>query len=85
MAMAHAIVAEQTIRAPLDDKHAALAAYRQRIADVKATIPAQRLLVFDVSEGWVPLCGFLGVPVPGAPFPRTNSAPEFWEHASKKD
>lgn len=38
-------------------------------------IPAERLLVFDVSEGWAPLCQFLGVAVPEEePFPRTNDA-----------
>ena len=42
---------------------------------VKREIPAERLLVFDVSEGWAPLCQFLGVAVPEEePFPRTNEA-----------
>ena len=35
--------------------------------------PAERLLVYDVSEGWAPLCAFLGEPVPAAPFPHLNS------------
>ena len=39
-------------------------------------MPAARLLVFDVREGWPPLCAFLGVPVPDAPFPRVNDADE---------
>ena len=39
---------------------------------------AQRLLVFDVKEGWEPLCAFLGVPVPaGEPFPHVNDAADF--------
>ncbi len=46
---------------------------------VKATIPADRLLVFEVRQGWEPLCGFLGAPVPDEPFPRTNDRAEFWE------
>ena len=46
-------------------------------AEVRRHIPAQRLLVFDVAEGWAPLCDFLGVPVPEAPFPNTNSVREF--------
>ncbi|MCW3473589.1 sulfotransferase family protein [Limobrevibacterium gyesilva] len=77
--MAHAIIAEQTFNAPPGDREAALSAYRQRTEDVKAAIPADRLLVFDVAEGWAPLCAFLGAAVPDAPFPRTNSADEFWE------
>ena len=46
---------------------------------VKATIPADRLLVYQVSEGWGPLCEFLGAEVPDEPFPRTNDRAEFWE------
>ncbi|NOX68973.1 MAG: hypothetical protein GXP15_07295 [Gammaproteobacteria bacterium] len=46
---------------------------------VKATIPASQLLVFEVKEGWEPLCEFLGTPVPDEPFPRTNNREEFWD------
>lgn len=46
---------------------------------VKAAIPADRLLVFEVKDGWGPLCDFLGVAAPGTPFPRTNDRKEFWE------
>jgi hypothetical protein len=46
---------------------------------VKAAIPASQLLVYEVKEGWAPLCAFLGAPVPADPFPRTNSRIEFWD------
>ena len=46
---------------------------------VKSAIPAESLLVFQVKEGWGPLCEFLGVPVPEGDFPRTNNREEFWE------
>jgi len=39
-------------------------------------VPADRLLVFSAGDGWAPLCGFLGVPVPDAPYPRVNSRDE---------
>lgn len=45
--------------------------------EVKQTVPSDRLLVWSVQEGWEPLCEFLEVPVPDAPFPRTNDAKEF--------
>jgi hypothetical protein len=51
---------------------------------VKAAIPADRLLVFQVQEGWGPLCDFLGVRAPSDPFPRTNDRAEFWEIVSGK-
>ncbi len=49
---------------------------------VKAAIPTDRLLVFDVKQGWAPLCAFLGVPIPDMPFPRTNDRAEFWDKVS---
>ncbi|MCT8328878.1 sulfotransferase family protein [Albidovulum sediminis] len=59
------------------DKASAIAAYRAHNARVRATIPAGRLLVMDVRQGWGPLCDFLGTDVPDAPFPRTNARAEF--------
>jgi len=51
--------------------------FRRHTEAVIERIPADRLLVYDVSEGWEPLCTFLGVPVPGTPFPAENSRAEF--------
>ncbi|GGO21991.1 sulfotransferase family protein [Microbispora rosea subsp. aerata] len=51
----------------------AVAAYHRHVAAVRAAVPAGRLLVFDVREGWGPLCDFLGVAAPPAePFPHLN-------------
>lgn len=60
-----------------------IAAFERHVAGVRATIPAERLLEFEASQGWEPLCAFLGVPVPDDPFPRTNSREEFWQHVEK--
>ncbi|WP_420458120.1 sulfotransferase family protein [Neolewinella sp.] len=46
-------------------------------ARIQATVPSERLLVFNVRQGWEPLCTFLGVPVPAAAFPRSNGRGEF--------
>ncbi|WP_299641160.1 sulfotransferase [Devosia sp.] len=48
-------------------------------AQLEATVPAERLLVFDVRSGWEPLCAFLGAAIPDMPYPRTNSTREFNE------
>jgi Sulfotransferase domain len=46
--------------------------------NVQRTIPADRLLVFDLEDGWEPLCKFLDVPVPpGMPFPHLNDTATF--------
>lgn len=49
---------------------------------VKKTIPANQLLVFEVKDGWEPLCAFLDVPVPAGEFPRTNHREEFWDRVN---
>ena len=54
-------------------------------AEVKAAIPADRLLVHSAKDGWDPLCAFLGVPVPDGDYPRTNSKEEFFQHMTKAD
>jgi len=54
------------------DKDDAIEKFKQHNEDVKATVPPERLLVFNVKEGWEPLCEFLGVPVPDEPFPHEN-------------
>lgn len=76
--MANAVITEQTFAGSLADKDSVIAAFEQRTQDVRAAIPADRLLEFDVREGWQPLCGFLDCPVPDGDFPRSNSVDEFW-------
>ncbi|WP_439106707.1 sulfotransferase family protein [Congregibacter sp.] len=46
---------------------------------VKAAIPASQLLVFQVKEGWGPLCEFLNMESPDSEFPRTNDRAGFWK------
>ena len=45
--------------------------------EVQRTVPAERLLVWRVEDGWQPLCEFLEVPVPDSPFPHVNDTTEF--------
>jgi hypothetical protein len=47
--------------------------------EVKANVPAERLLVWDVSQGWEPLCEFMELPVPSEPFPNVNDSKVFVE------
>ena len=51
--------------------------FRRHTAEVERTIPAERLLIYQVGEGWERLCAFLGVPVPDTPYPSENSTAEF--------
>ena len=50
----------------------ALQKYRDHYVDIKATVPKDRLLEYELGSGWKPLCEFLGKPVPNVPFPHLN-------------
>jgi len=65
------------------DKKAMIAKFNEWNEKVKATVPADRLLVYDIKQGWEPLCTFLNIPVPEAPFPRTNSKDSFQKRVDK--
>jgi len=43
---------------------------------IKKALPAERLLVYEVKDGWEPLCAFLGVSIPTRPYPRVNTRKE---------
>jgi Sulfotransferase domain len=65
-------------RGRFEDRAFAIDAFNRHNDQVRRDVPAERLLVYQVSEGWAPLCAFLGVAVPeGKPFPHLNDAAEF--------
>ncbi|NIJ41103.1 hypothetical protein FHS78_001384 [Parvibaculum indicum] len=74
--MGREIVLERTFGGDISEAHA-VEAFKAHEEEVKRTIPADRLLVFEAKMGWEPLCDFLGVKVPETPYPRTNSSEEF--------
>jgi hypothetical protein len=45
--------------------------------EVKRTVPAERLLVWEPADGGEPLCEFLGVDVPAEPLPHANDRETF--------
>lgn len=59
------------------DKEFAKKIFYQHIEEVKAAVPADQLLVYDVKEGWEPLCKFLGKPVPKGDVPHLNKKENF--------
>ena len=52
-----------------EDRDHAVAVFRRWPDEVSTRVPAERLLVWDVEEGWESLSRFLGVAVPEEPFP----------------
>lgn len=60
-----------------EERDHVLRVFTDHIDEVKRSVPAERLLVYQVSQGWEPLCAFLGVPIPDSPFPRVNETATF--------
>lgn len=60
-----------------EDKDYAIDLFNRNTKEVKDTVPVDRLLIFNVAEGWEPLCRFLGVEAPDMPFPRVNDRETF--------
>ncbi|KAK4089377.1 uncharacterized protein PCL_11798 [Purpureocillium lilacinum] len=62
-----------------DMRKNARAAYIRHYRDVRAAVPPAQLLNFQFSDGWEPLCKFLGKDVPDVPFPHVNDAAAYAE------
>jgi hypothetical protein len=75
------IVKELTFGGAFGEDGELIARYRQHNQAVRGGVPAGQLLVLDLSEGWEPLCRFLGTDVPDEPFPRVNDRAEFRQRA----
>ncbi|MER7455843.1 sulfotransferase family protein [Micromonospora sp. NPDC126480] len=61
-----------------EDKEWVRRMYEDRIAEIKATVPADRLVVWTLGvDGWEPLAEALGVPVPAEPFPHLHDTDDF--------
>lgn len=63
------LVWERVYGGGFKDRETAIAVHRAWDATVREQVPAERLLVYDVAQGWAPLCRFLGRDVPDDPMP----------------
>lgn len=72
-----ALVTKQVFGGRPQDRAHAIAVYEANIEAVLKTVPAERLLVHKLGDGWAPLCAHLGVPVPDEPHPNRNTTKEF--------
>jgi len=70
------IIWNGTFDGRFEDKPHAIEVLERHNEEVKRRVPPERLLVYEVKEGWAPLCEFLGVPEPDEPFPHLNDAAE---------
>lgn len=58
--------------------------YKDHIEEVKSIIPKDQLLLFDITQGWEPLCKFLNKEIPNETFPNTNDSKSFWERVNNR-
>lgn len=70
--MVRKAILTETFDNRFEDKAHAIEVFNRHTQEVRDAIDPARLLVFDVREGWAPLCRFLEVPIPDEPFPRMN-------------
>ena len=70
--MTEEVVWQGSFEGRFENRARAIHLFERWNAEVQETVPAERLLVFDVKQGWQPLCAFLGVPIPPGPFPHKN-------------
>lgn len=66
------LILQTMLEGKYHDKAHAIKLFNRHNDDVRRLVSAERLLVFNVKQGWQPLCAFLNKPIPDFPFPRVN-------------
>jgi hypothetical protein len=75
--MIEEIVWERDLDGRFEDREYAIETFERHNEEVEQRVPTDKLLVYEVKEGWGPLCEFLGVEVPDKPFPHLNDGAVF--------
>jgi hypothetical protein len=70
--MVEKLIWEGTFDGRFEDRAHAIGVFVEHNAEVQRSVPGDRLLVYQVDQGWQPLCDHLGVDVPAEPFPHIN-------------
>ena len=77
MGLAKQTMNEEHFQGRFLDKEFMEKVFNDHNEEVKNYVPADKLLVFDVCEGWEPLCKFLETEVPCDSLPHTNKKEDF--------
>lgn len=78
------IVWEDTFSGRFEDRSHAIAVHERHVEEVRRHVPPERLLVYELGEGWEPLADFLGASAPaGEPFPHLNDTAAFHEMVAR--
>jgi hypothetical protein len=71
------LIWEDTFGGNFEDRQHAIEVFERHNEEVKRGVPVERLLVYEIKEGWGTLCDFLGVEEPDKPFPHLNDTSTF--------
>jgi hypothetical protein len=71
------VVWQRDLDGRFEDRGYAIETFERHNEEVKQHVPAENLLVYEVRDGWGPLCEFLGVEMPDEPFPHLNDSEVF--------
>jgi hypothetical protein len=77
--MSQRLILDRTFGGRFEDRHYAVKVYTRHNDAVQTEVPSDRLLVYEVAQGWSPLCGFWGMSIPQEPFPNSNDRDTFQE------
>jgi len=77
LAMIRTLIWDTTFQGRFAEKDFAIGVFERWNEEVKQTVPADRLLVYEIQQGWEPICDFLGAEVPDSTFPHLNDADTF--------
>lgn len=83
--MAQELILERTFGGRFEDREHAIDVYERHNEEVRTSLSDDRLLVYQVNQGWGPLCEFLGLDAPREAFPEVNAREEFREGHEQTD
>lgn len=83
--MVNKVVWRDTFGSEFENKRRAIEVFKRHNEEVRRKVPPEKLLVYEVGEGWGPLCEFLGVEVPeNEPFPHINDTASFRKRSQRR-
>ncbi|RCI14690.1 hypothetical protein L249_6894 [Ophiocordyceps polyrhachis-furcata BCC 54312] len=68
-----------------DFKHRGKSVLAEHEALLRERVPPTQLLEYRITEGWAPLCAFLGRRQPATDLPRSNDGDAFWRACRTRD
>lgn len=77
ISMIRKVFFERYLEGRFGDRDYAISRFEKYCEEVEEAIPLKRLLIYEVSDGWEPLCEFLNKSIPPDLFPMKNTRSQF--------